>query len=82
MTHNASAPDNANRAEQCANGECTHAHTARRIAAVAAEYRYGVEEALDYLDDRDGMTPEVAAALKGILTRAIETPVPAAPIAL
>lgn len=67
------------RARECADGDCPHAHKARRIAEVAGEYRYGVEEALDYLSDgRDGITPQVAETLRGILQRAIETPAPTA----
>lgn len=68
----------AHRAEKCADGECTHARSAAHAVRIAGQYRYGVEEALDYLDDRDGITPEVAATLRGILQRAIETPVPSA----
>lgn len=76
MTEPTSAEDNAHRAEECANGDCAHARNGRRAADIAGQYRYGVEEALDYLDDRDGVTPEVAAVLRGILTRAIELPTP------
>lgn len=66
------------RAQECADGDCPHARHARRIAEVAGEYRYGVEEALDYIEDRDGITPKVAETLRGILTRAIEKPIPTA----
>jgi hypothetical protein len=76
MTDRTSVEDNADRAEACADGECVHARLGKRAARTAGEYRYGVEEALDYLDDRDGITPEVAAALRGILQRAIESPTP------
>jgi hypothetical protein len=71
-----STTDTAARAEACANGECVHAHLGKDAARVAGEYRYGVEHALDYIDNRDGITPEVAATLRSILTRAIETPAP------
>jgi len=77
MTDRTSVEDNANHAEQCANGDCAHAVNGRRAARIAAEYRYGVEEALDYLsDDRDGITPEVASGLRTILQRAIASPAP------
>jgi hypothetical protein len=77
MTYS-SVQDNADRAEACANAECVHAQNGQRAARIAQEYRYGVEEALDYLDDRDGITAEAAEALRGILRRAIETPAPTA----
>ncbi|MGW3594970.1 hypothetical protein [Streptomyces sp. NPDC005167] len=62
----------AEQAEVCADQECPSAHHAKSAEAEASQYRYGVEEALDYIDDRDGITPEVAATLRGILARAIE----------
>lgn len=64
------------RAKECADGECAHARNAQHAARTAGQYRYGVEEALSYIDDRDGITPEVATALRGILQRAIEAPAP------
>ena len=70
-----STQENADRAEACANAECIHAQNGRLAAEVAQEYRYGIEEALDYLDDRE-ITPEAVASLRGILQRAIETPAP------
>lgn len=77
MTEYNSVEDNADRAEQCANGDCVHAQNGKRAARIATEYRYGVEEAIDYISDgRDGITPEVAAILRGILERAIESPAP------
>lgn len=59
------------RADACAEQECPNGHHAKTLTAEAARYRYGIEEALDYIDDRD-ITPEAAATLRGILTRAIE----------
>jgi len=78
MTEKNSVEDNADRAEACANGDCVHARNGQRAARIAGEYRYGVEEALDYLDDREGIESEVAATLRGILQRAIESPTPTA----
>lgn len=71
-----SVESNALRAEECANGECPHARNGQRAARIAGEYRYGVEEALDYIDGRDGITPEAEATLRSILERAIESPTP------
>ncbi|MET7975791.1 hypothetical protein ABZW44_22650 [Streptomyces mirabilis] len=60
------------RAESCAEGDCPHAHQARKIEREASGYRHELEGLADYLDDRDGIDPAVAATLRGILARALD----------
>lgn len=60
------------RAEACADGECPHAIQAKDSAGEASRYRHELEGLADYLDDRNGIDPGVAATLHGILARALD----------
>ncbi|MDX3353926.1 hypothetical protein PV703_11510 [Streptomyces sp. ME01-24h] len=71
-TSTADVEDTRLRAELCAEGDCRHAHQARRHEKTAAGYRHELEHAHDYLDDRDHLTAEQVATLRGILARALD----------
>lgn len=60
------------RAELCAEGDCPHAHQARKAEREASGYRHELETLWDYLEDRDGIDPAVAVTLRGILARALD----------
>ncbi|MEU1497335.1 hypothetical protein [Streptomyces sp. NPDC005732] len=60
------------RANACAEGDCPHAHQARKAEGERAQYRHELETLWDYLEDRDGIDPAVATTLRGILARALD----------
>lgn len=68
----ANTEDLRTRAELCAEGDCPHAHQARKAESKAAGYRHELETLADYLEDRDGIDPAVAVTLRGILGRALD----------
>jgi hypothetical protein len=72
LAAHADTDDLRTRAELCAEGDCPHAHQARKVEREASGYRHELETLADYLDDRDGIDPAVAVTLRGILARALD----------
>lgn len=70
-TYPALAEDLALRAGLCNEGDCPHAHQARKAEREAAGYRHELEGLWDYLEDRDEMPAGALATLRGILARAL-----------
>lgn len=60
------------RAELCAEGDCPHAHQARKAERETSGYRHELETVWDYLEDRGEVTAEGLATLRGILARALD----------
>lgn len=71
-TYPAIAEDLALRAELCKEGDCPHAHQARKAEGEAAGYRHELEGLWDYLEDRDEMPAGALTTLRGILARALD----------
>lgn len=60
------------RAEACSDGDCPHADQGRKAEREASGYRHELEGLWDYLEDRDEVTADGVATLRGILARALD----------